>query len=164
MIKTIISEYKIMTGRVKVNIFKILYNWLFNPNFRVIVWIAYMQKVKSKLIKKLIQNHLEIKYSVLISMHCKIGKGFKLDHFLGVVIGRDVIIGDNCKIYQQVTLGQKDGKYPIIGNNVVIFPGAKIIGGIKIGNNVQIGTNAVVLHDVPDNSIAVGVPARIIRN
>jgi len=163
MISVIISEYKNISGRDKVNMFKILYNWLFNPNFRVGVWIAYLQKVKTPLLKKLIQNHLEVKYSVLISINCKIGRSFKLEHFFGVVIGRDVVIGDNCKIYQQVTLGQKDGKFPVIGDNVEIYPGAKIIGGVRIGNNVQIGTNAVVIQDIPDNSTAVGVPARIIK-
>ncbi|PFH87077.1 serine acetyltransferase [Bacillus sp. AFS088145] len=163
MFSVLISEYKNMTSRNKVNILKVLYNWLFNPNYRVAVWIAYLQKVNSKFIKKIIQNHLEVKYSVLVSLHCKIGKCFKLEHFFGVVIGRDVVIGDNCKIYQQVTLGEKNGKFPKIGNNVVIFSGAKIIGDIIIGDNVQVGANAVVLHDIPDNSVAVGIPAKILK-
>ena len=101
---------------------------------------------------------------MLVNDTCTIGKHFRADHYFGIVIGSGVIIGDYCKMYQQVTIGQKNGKFPQIGNNVTIYPGAKIIGDIKIGNNAIIGTNAVVLNDVPANAVAVGVPARIIKS
>lgn len=161
MISTMISVYKNMTNRKRVSYLKVLYNWMFNPSYSVMVWASYLQKVNLMFIKRLIQNHLEVKYSILISMNAKIGENLKFDHFMGIVIGEGVVIGDNCKIYQQVTLGQKGGEYPVVGDNVVIYAGAKVIGGVKIGNNALIGANAVVLHDVPDNSIAVGVPAII---
>ena len=122
-----------------------------------------MLNLKCKFSKKLVQNHLQRKYSILISFNCRIGNNFKLEHFIGTVIGREVIIGDNCTVYHQVTLGQKNDKFPKIGDNVVIYPGAKVIGDIKIGNNVVIGANSVVLKEVPDNSIVVGIPARIIN-
>lgn len=163
MFGTVITQYKSLTGRRKINMLKVFYNWLFNPNFRVKVWVAYLQQVRSGFIKKMIQNHLEVKYSVLISSKAKIGAGLSLEHFIGIAIGQNVVIGRNCKIYQNVTIGQKNDEYPVIGDNVVIYPGAKIIGGIKVGNNVQIGANAVVLQDIPDNSLAVGVPARILK-
>lgn len=103
------------------------------------------------------------KYNCILSPNSEIGDNLKLPHPMGIVIGFDAKIGRNCTIYHQVTVGQKEGKFPIIGNNVTIYAGAKIIGNIKIGNNSIIGANAVVIKDVPENSIAVGVPARIIK-
>lgn len=72
-------------------------------------------------------------------------------------------IGKNCHIYQQVTIGYNGVQAPIIGNNVRICCGAKVIGGIRVGNNVVIGANAVVCKDVPDNVIVGGVPAKVIK-
>lgn len=80
----------------------------------------------------------------------------------GIIVSPKAKIGRNTMIYQQVTIAQKNNKSPIIGDNVVIGAGAKIIGGVKIGNNVAIGANSVVVTDVPDCCIAVGVPAKII--
>ena len=91
----------------------------------------------------------------------------RLPHGLnGIIINPYAQIGANCTIYHQVTLGD-DGKFymnaPIVGDNVVIGPGAKLIGKIKIGNNVIIGANAVVVNDIPDNAIVVAPKARIIE-
>jgi len=94
--------------------------------------------------------------------------GTKNIHFghngLGVVLDHRCIIGDNVRIDQQVTIGIRwdEKSAPIIGNNVRIGAGAKVLGSIKIGNNARIGANAVVLTDVPDGATAVGVPARLI--
>ena len=96
-----------------------------------------------------------------------IGKGLFIDHGMGVVIGETTIIGDNVTLYQGVTLGgtgkEKGKRHPTIGNNVVIGAGAKVLGNIKIGDNSYIGSNAVVIKDVPDNSTVVGVPGRIAK-
>ena len=81
----------------------------------------------------------------------------------GVFISRYAEIGENCCIYQNVTIGEVDGKAPIIGNNCLIGAGAAAIGGIKIGNNVNIGACAVVCADVPDNRTVVSQPVRIIQ-
>ena len=97
----------------------------------------------------------------------KIGKRLVIDHGMGIVIGETAEIGDDCLIYHGVTLGGtgKDvGKrHPTIGNNVLIGAGAKVLGPITIGDNVRIAAGAVVLSDIPDNSTAVGVPARVVR-
>lgn len=97
----------------------------------------------------------------------KIGKGLFIDHGMGVVIGETSEIGDNCTIYQGVTLGGtgKDvGKrHPTIGDNVMVGAGAKILGPVKIGSNSKIASNAVVIRDVPENCTAVGIPARVVR-
>ncbi len=97
----------------------------------------------------------------------QIGKGLFIDHGMGVVIGETTIIGDNCLLYQGVTLGgtgkDKGKRHPTLGDNVMVGAGAKVLGPINIGNNVKVAANAVVLKDIPDNSTAVGVPARIAR-
>jgi serine O-acetyltransferase len=97
----------------------------------------------------------------------QIGKGFFIDHGMGVVIGETAEIGDNCTIYQGVTLGGtgKDvGKrHPTLGDNVMVGAGAKVLGPVLIGSNSKIAANAVVLHAVPENSTAVGIPAKVVR-
>lgn len=85
-------------------------------------------------------------------------------HLNGIIVSHYAIIGENCTIFQQVTIAEKDKKAATIGDNVMIGAGAKIIGGVTIGNNVKIGANAVVVHDLPDNCTAVGCPATIIYN
>ena len=96
-----------------------------------------------------------------------IGKGFFIDHGMGVVIGETTEIGDNCSIYQGVTLGGtgKDiGKrHPTLGDNVMVGAGAKVLGPFTIGDNSKIAAGAVVLKEIPDESTAVGVPARVVR-
>lgn len=100
-----------------------------------------------------------------ISSKMNIGGGNTLLHNgLGCVIHPKSTIGNNCRIHQNVTVGGNKGYgLPIIGDNVMIGAGAVIMGEIHIGNNVKIGANAVVMQDVPDNCVAVGVPARIIK-
>ena len=97
----------------------------------------------------------------------KIGKGLVIDHGMGVVIGETAEIGDNCTLYQGVTLGGtgKDvGKrHPTLGNNVLVGSGAKVLGPFKIGDNTKIASNAVVLDEIPDNCTAVGIPAKVVR-
>lgn len=92
-------------------------------------------------------------------------KGLILPHPYGVVINFSSKIGENCRIYQNVTIGSNQlGNVPIIGSNVTIYAGACVIGDVKVGNDVVVGANAVVIRDVPDGMIAVGVPARNFRN
>lgn len=96
-----------------------------------------------------------------------IGKSFFIDHGMGVVIGETTEIGDNCTLYQGVTLGGtgKDvGKrHPTLGNNVMVGAGAKVLGPFTIGDNTKIAANAVVLKEVPEGSTAVGIPAKVVR-
>jgi serine O-acetyltransferase len=99
-----------------------------------------------------------------IELPCEviIGSNFVIDHFGGIVISGYAKFGDNCRIRNGVVVGLRrieQPAAPVIGNNVDIGSGAKVLGPISIGNNVAIGANAVVLTDVPDNSIAIGVPA-----
>lgn len=104
--------------------------------------------------------------NVEITYNTKIGRGLYIPHLIGIVINEEAIIGNNCNISQNVTIGNlKRGSRkgsPTIGDNVYIAPGAVLIGNIRIGNNVAIGANCVVNKDLPDNAVAVGIPVRII--
>lgn len=97
----------------------------------------------------------------------QIGKGLFIDHGAGVIIGETTIIGDNCTLYQDVTLGgtgKEHGKrHPTLGNNVMVSAGAKVLGSFKIGDNSKIGSGSVVLEEVPPNSTVVGVPGRVVK-
>lgn len=108
----------------------------------------------------------EILFGISIGVNAQIGRRLNIEHFGAIIIHGNCAIGDDCIIRQGVTIGNRhlDKPYdaPKIGNNVSIGAGAKLLGGITIGNGASIGANAVVLTDVPDNAIAVGVPARII--
>ena len=97
----------------------------------------------------------------------QIGRRFFIDHAMGVVIGETTIIGDDCVLYQGVTLGgtgNETGKrHPTLGNNVTVGTGAKVLGNITIGDNSKVGGNSVVVKDVPPNCTVVGVPGRVVR-
>ena len=96
-----------------------------------------------------------------------IGKGLFIDHGSGVVIGETAVVGDNCTIYQGVTLGgtgkQTGKRHPTLGDNVMVGAGAKLLGNFTVGSGSKIAAGAVVLGDVPENATAVGVPARVVR-
>ncbi|HZJ78631.1 MAG TPA: serine O-acetyltransferase EpsC [Clostridia bacterium] len=107
------------------------------------------------------------KTGIEIHPGAQIGRRFFIDHGTGVVIGETTIIGDDVTIYQGVTLGGtgKDAgkRHPTIGNNVMIGSGAKVLGPVKVGDNSKIAAGAVVLREIPPNSTAVGVPAKVVR-
>ena len=127
--------------------------------------------IRIKLIRKIFSFFYKVLYKFVqiitgIELPCEVdvGSNFLIDHFGGVVISGYAKFGNHCRIRNGVVVGLKNIEYPLapqIGNYVDIGAGAKLFGDIKIGNNVIIGANAVVLCDVPDNSIAVGVPATI---
>lgn len=120
-----------------------------------------------KFLARLISQRCVRKTGIEIHPAATIGKRLVIDHGVGVVIGETAEIGDDCLIYQGVTLGGtgKDlGKrHPTLGNNVMVGAGAKVLGPFKVGDNSRIAAGAVVLAEVPENSTATGVPARIVR-
>ncbi|MEJ1339119.1 MAG: serine acetyltransferase [Candidatus Sedimenticola sp. (ex Thyasira tokunagai)] len=128
-------------------------------------------KVKSTLLRKLFSLLYKILYKFIqivtgIEFPCEveIGQNFIIDHFGGIVVSGYAKFGHNCRIRNGVVVGLKSVDAPcapVIGNNVDIGAGAKLLGNISIGDNVLIGANAVVIRDVPSNSIAFGVPAVI---
>jgi len=116
-------------------------------------------------IYKVLKPFSEILTGIELPCEATVGKRFRIDHFGGIVISGDAVFGDDCVIRNGVTVGLRHTGVrgaPILGNRVDVGAGAKILGAIRIGDDVAIGANAVVLKDVPSNSIAVGIPARII--
>ena len=107
------------------------------------------------------------KTNIEIHPGATIGSRLFIDHGTGVVIGETTVIGDDCTIYQGVTLGgtgKDQGKrHPTLGNNVMIGAGAKVLGPFKIGDNSNVAAGAVVLSEIPENSTAVGAPARVVK-
>ena len=126
----------------------------------------FFYKHKMKFIARWISQTGRFFTGVEIHPGAKIGRGLLIDHGSGVVIGETAEVGDNCTIYQGVTLGGtgKDmGKrHPTVGNNVMIGSGAKVLGPFTVGDNAKIAAGAVVLNAVPEGATAVGVPARFI--
>ena len=107
------------------------------------------------------------KFGVEIHPGAQIGRRVLIDHGMGIVVGETTIIGDDCMIYQGVTLGgtgKETGKrHPTLGNNVVVGVGAKVLGNITLGDNVKVGGGAVVVKDVPPDCTVVGVPGHVVR-
>ena len=120
-----------------------------------------------KLFARYLSQRARHKTGVEIHPGATIGKGLVIDHGMGVVIGETTVIGDNCLIYQGATLGgtgKEHGKrHPTLGNNVMVGAGARVLGPFKVGDNSRIAAGAVVLTEIPPNSTAVGVPARVVR-
>ena len=134
----------------------------------------FFYKAGFDLIARIISQTIRFFTGIEIHPGAKIGRNLFIDHGMGVVIGETSEIGDNVTIYHAVTLGgsspsidserqRHEKRHPTIGNDVVIGSGAQIIGPIKIGNNVRIAANAVVVKDVPENATMVGIPAKAVK-
>lgn len=131
----------------------------------VIDIVSKMNRKHGKL-AMLYHYYLRVVYGCDIMPGTKIGGGTRFPHRgLGVVINKDCVIGKNCTIGKGVVIGGRSGNpvVPKIGDNVLVGSNAVIIGPIKIGDNAQIGAGAVVVHDVPENAVVVGNPARVIK-
>ena len=140
------------------------------PGFKAVMRHRIAHKLYNKghkFIATRISNNTRRKYGIEIHPAAQLGNGVFIDHGMGVVIGETAIVGDNCTIYQGVTLGgtgkDKGKRHPTLGNNVLVGCGAKLLGNFTVGDNVKIAANAVVLSDVPENCTCVGIPARIVR-
>ena len=140
------------------------------PGFHAVFWHRlshWLFKRKRYTLARYVSQTIRFWTGIEIHPGAKLGKGLFIDHGMGVIIGETTEIGDNCTIYQGVTLGGtgKDiGKrHPTLGNNVLVGAGAKVLGPFKVGDNSKIAANAVVLSEVPENCTCVGVPARIVK-
>lgn len=147
-------------------------NWevLLYPSFKVMLSYrrAHKHYLKGHYFRaRWIAQRAVRKTGIEIHPGAQIGKGLFIDHGAGVIIGETTIIGDNCTLYQGVTLGgngKETGKrHPTLGDNVMVSAGAKILGSFKIGDNSKIGAGSVVLEEVPPCSTVVGVPGRVVK-
>jgi len=174
------SEYKYLvlsdlfriTGNVEFSV--LIRNIFFNKEYKYPFWMRTSHYTKSHSflkytiypITRLILYRLSFKLGIFISPSTEIGSGFNINHIGNIVVNGRSEIGKNCTLSHGVTLGQKNrGNYkgcPVLANNIYIGPGAKIIGSVKIGNNVAIGANCVVTEDISDNSVVVGIPGKVI--
>ena len=112
-----------------------------------------------------IYRRVQIKFGIQLPHKTIVGKGLRFSHFSGIVINSEAVIGEYLTIFQSVTVGSVRGKgSPLIGDNCVLFAGSKVIGKVKIGNNVIVAANAVVTRDFPDNCVVAGIPAQVINH
>lgn len=128
--------------------------------FRISQWLAKAHLHILALVLAKLNSFLT---GATISPSAQIGPGFAILHSTGVVIHKSVQAGKNLIIEHQVTLGSVRRKAPVLGSNIYIGAGAKIIGAVRVGNNVKVGANAVVVKDIPDGATAVGIPARVVK-
>ena len=126
----------------------------------------FLNNLELKFIARLISQLARFLTGIEIHPGAVIGKRLFIDHGMGIVIGETTTIGNNCTIYHGVTLGgtgkDKYKRHPDLGDNVIVGCGAKVLGPIKVGDNVKIGANSVVLKEVPENSTVVGIPGKVV--
>lgn len=151
-------------ARSKLEIF-LLYNGLHAEiYYRISHWL-YLHHCH--FLARWVSQHAKWTTGIEIHPAATIGRRLVMDHGTGTVIGATAEIGDDCLIYQGVTLGgtgiTSGKRHPTLGNNVMVGSGAKVLGPINIGDNARIAANAVVLRDVPDNCTVVGVPGHIVK-
>jgi serine O-acetyltransferase len=162
------------TGKVNLSVFFI--QMMINPGFKYTFWMRtcnYLSrhrflKILFFIPSRLVLDHYQYKYGISISYRTVIGSGIYISHFGGIVINSNAVLGKNCNLSHEVTIGQANrGRKkgcPILGDNIFIGPGAKIIGNVRIGNNVAIGSNCVVTKDIEDNAVVVGIPGQVISD
>lgn len=151
-------------ARSKLEIF-LLYNGLHAQiYYRVAHWLY---EHKCLFLARWVSQRAKRRTGVEIHPAAKIGRRLVIDHGTGIVIGATAEIGDDCLLYQGVTLGgtgaAREKRHPTLGNNVMVGCGAKVLGPFKVGDNVKIAANSVVLREVPDNCTVVGIPGHIVR-
>ncbi len=131
------------------------------------IWEHWLWERGWKRLARFSSQFMRFVTGVEIHPGAQIGRRFFIDHAMGVIIGETTIIGDDCTLYQGVTLGgtgKETGKrHPTLGNNVLVGVGASVLGNVTIGDGAKIGGGAVVVEDVPPNSTVVGIPGRVVR-
>jgi serine O-acetyltransferase len=174
------SEYKYLifsdlyriTGNVKFT--ALIQHVLIGESYKYNFWMRTCSYLRTNPLLKytiypiamIMLHHQTYKLGISIPPNTHIDSGLYIGHFGGIVVNGESVIGKNCNISHGVTLGQanrgKSKGCPTLGDNIYIGPGAKIVGAVKIGNNVAIGANCVVTKDIPDNSVVVGIPGKVI--
>lgn len=170
----LIADYKRIGGG-KNNVIGVIANYFKKESLQITFWFrigSYLATKHNFIAKvcwglvKLIYKHKQHLTGIQLLLSTKIGGGLQFFHYNCIIIAQSVVIGRNVSIHQGVTIGRvfagKNAGVPTIGDNVVIFAGAKLLGRINIGDNAVIGANAVVIKDVPANCVVAGAPAKVI--
>ena len=167
----LLSDLKVQSGNSFFNKIKVL---VFSHSFHLVFFVRFSSEIrKVKFLGSFLSTFLDYLIRVIfssdISSRAVFGKGVNIMHGHDIVIGSHVVIGENVKIFNGVTLGNKNTntiivEQPLIGNNVTICTGAKVLGSVRIGDNSVIGANSVVLKDVPKNEVWAGIPAKKIKD
>ena len=162
--KYIQSDYYRYTGKV-LSPLQLFVKAVFGPNhcFRYSFWLR-LSKLRGGIgmISRQLHKHYSIKYGIQIPVSTKIGYGFYIGHGVGIVINGETTIGNNVNISQFLSIGTNKRTPATIGDNVYIGPNVCIVEDVQIGSNTTIGAGSVVIRDIPENSTAVGCPARVI--
>ena len=177
MFENVLADINIYNSQYKnIGALKKIFYLTFEQEFYAVLiyrfgrWATYDAKIPIlkdffKIIYFFLRKASEIFIGVGLWPESEIGPGLKIEHWGGVYIKAK--IGKNCRISQQVVIGHiggfKGGGVPTLGDNVYVGAGAKILGEVRVGSNVSIGANSVVLTDIPDNAVAVGIPAKVVR-
>lgn len=170
----VLSDLHRVTGSVRgVDLLKQV---LFGESFKFVFWMRTCRYTRSRPAlrytlypwARFVHGRLTYRLGISIPPSTAIGRGFYIGHFGGIVVNRRTVIGTNCTIAHGVTLGKANrgrrAGCPTIGNGVYLGPGSKVIGSIRIGDDVAIGANCVVTKDVPDHAVVVGIPGRVISH
>lgn len=149
------------------NIFTVI---LLYPGFHALVFhrlANFLQRCKLMFLARFVSQFARHITGIEIHPGATIGRRLFMDHGMGIVIGETAIVGDDCTIYHQVTLGgtgkERLKRHPTLKNNVTVGSGSKVLGNILIGENVKIGANSVVLNNIEDNTTVVGIPGKIVK-
>lgn len=171
----IVSDLRREIGGGKISVGTFLYSYLVKETFKVSLWLrlgTFFMSKKSFAYRQLYyfskvwSKHIAHKTGIQIPIGTHVDEGLKFFHYGCIIIAQSAKIGKNASIHQGVTIGRVfAGHYagvPTIGDNVVIFAGAKVLGNVVVGDNAVIGANSVVTKDVPANAVVAGVPAKVI--
>ncbi len=143
---------------------------MLSPGFQAIVvyrgfrW-ARQRGIPSQPLRYVVERFVEATTGIQLPVDAEIGPGLRIHHFGGIILHPAVRLGAGCTLFQGVTLGtaRDDGGVPVVGNEVTIGAGAKVLGEITLGDRCRVGANAVVVHSCPEDAVLIGIPARNIR-
>lgn len=169
LLNLILSDYYRVWPQMKRRPFVFIISHMFlahfwNASFMTMLWfrIASFTPPSCRFVFVIIYRWINYLTGIQLPIDTKVGEGLYFPHYSCIVISKRTIIGNNCTIFQGVTLGKTIHGCPTIGNNVIICANSTVVGNVRIGNNAFIGAGSVVVNDVPDDAVVVGNPSRII--